>query len=59
MEPSFSSIMKYVYLMINFFRSYKVYFLDPYITYESSNKLENRVDTIDNIDTISDIIKLM
>ena len=47
---SFSSIIKYVYLMINFFKSYKVYFLDPYITYESSNKLENRVDTIDNIE---------
>lgn len=47
---SFSSIIKYIYLMINFFKSYKVYFLDPYITFESTSKLENKADVIDNIE---------
>lgn len=38
---SFNSLIHYIYLMINFFKSYKVYFLDPYITYISDDKLEN------------------
>ena len=39
---SFSSIIYYMYLMLNFFKSYKVYFLDPYVTYTySENKAYN------------------
>lgn len=47
---SFSAIVYYIYLMVNFFKSYKVSFLDPYITYISSDRLENSVKPIDNID---------
>lgn len=47
---SFTSLINYIYLMIGFFKSYKVYFLDPYITYLVDDKLENaagaRYDTI-------------
>lgn len=50
---SFDAIVKYIYLMINFFKSYKVYFLDPYVTYDISgdgkNKLENNAYAHDTI----------
>ena len=48
-NESFSSIIYYIYLMINFFKSYKVYFLDPYVTFSSSNKNENNAKVIDRI----------
>lgn len=38
---SFSALINYMYLMINFFKSYKVYFLEPYSTYISNDKFEN------------------
>lgn len=38
---SFASLIHYIYLMINFFKSYKVYFLDPIVTYTVDDKLEN------------------
>lgn len=46
---SFNALIKYIYLMINFFKSYKVYFLDPYITYLADDKLENSVIGRDTI----------
>ena len=49
----FDAIVQYLYLMIGFFKSYKVYFLDPYVTYKIGNgelsNLENSVKAIDNI----------
>ena len=48
-NESFSSIIYYIYLMINFFKSYKVYFLDPYITFSSSDSLENTAKAIDRV----------
>ena len=38
---SFSALIRYIYLMINFFKSYKVYFLDPFVTYVVDNAIEN------------------
>ena len=38
---SFNSLINYIYLMINFFKSYKVYFLDPFVTYVFDDPLEN------------------
>lgn len=49
-NESFSSTLYYIYLMINFFKSYKVYFLDPYITLRSSDKNENNVKPIDRVE---------
>ena len=49
LNESFSSVIYYIYLMINFFKSYKVYFLDPYITFSSSNRTENTAKAIDRI----------
>ena len=46
---SFEAIIQYIYLMIGFFKSYKVYFLDPYTTYVTDDKLENSAKAIDNI----------
>ena len=51
---SFSAIVKYISLIIGFFKSYKVYFLDPYTTIRSGstgyeNNLENSAKAIDNI----------
>ena len=40
----------YLFLMFNFFKSYKVYFLDPYYTFESNDDIENSVKPIDRID---------
>lgn len=44
-----ASIVKYLYLMFNFFKSYKVYFLDPSYTLLSNDQLENNVYPIDRI----------
>ena len=51
---SFAGILKYIYLMIKFFKSYKVHFLDPFTTYKTSNSSkdmggEMSVKAIDNI----------
>ena len=35
---SFHALLHYMYLLINFFKSYKVYFLDPYVTYIVDDK---------------------
>ena len=46
---SFNSLVNYIYLMINFFKSYKVYFLDPFVTYRADDKLENNATGYDSI----------
>lgn len=46
---SFNSLVNYIYLMINFFKSYKVHFLDPYITFVVDNRLENSAEAHDSI----------
>ena len=46
---SFNSLINYIYLMINFFKSYKVYFLNPYTTYSIDDPLENFVGARDSI----------
>ena len=38
---SFEAIINYIGLMINFFKSWKVYFLDPTVTYVLNDKTEN------------------
>lgn len=48
-NESFTSILYYIYLLINFFKSYKVYFLDPYVTFSSSDKVENSAKAVDRI----------
>lgn len=46
---SFTNVLYYIYLMINFFKSYKVYFLDTYVTFLLDNRLENTVMTKDQL----------
>lgn len=46
---SFDSIIKYIWLNINFFKSYKVYFLDPYVNFKMDNKFDNTLTMIDQI----------
>lgn len=46
---SFGAIIKYIHLMVNFFKSYKVYFLDPYYTLIADNRIENGARPIDSI----------
>lgn len=46
---SFYSLIYYIYLMIVFFKSYKVYFLDPFITYDLDDKMENFSGGRDNL----------
>ena len=38
---SFTALLHYLHLMINFFKSYKVYFIDPYVTYEINDNLDD------------------
>ena len=45
-----SSIVGYLYDMFNFFKSYKVYFLDPYYTLITDDPLENTSKAHDRID---------
>lgn len=46
---SFQAITEYIQLMINFFKSWKVYFLDPHVTYRLDDKKENMVGFGDQI----------
>ena len=38
---SFNSRIEYIYLMITFFKSYKVHFIDPYVTYKINDRMLN------------------
>jgi hypothetical protein len=54
---TFQDLIRYIYLMICFFKSYKVYFLDPQVTYVTGNKLDysgRPKDTIKNITNRTD-----
>ncbi len=46
---SLEAITGYIQLMINFFKSWKVYFLDPHVTYILDDKKENKVGNGDMI----------
>ena len=46
---SFFSLVQYMHLMIKFFKSYKVYFLDPFVTYVADDRLENFSGGLDAI----------
>lgn len=48
---SFDALLRYIYLMINFFKSWKVQFLDPYVTYRSNDYLQNAAIVLDGIRT--------
>ena len=46
---SFSAMVQYIYLMVNFFKSFKVHFIDPYVTYEIDDDMLENYSPIDNI----------
>ena len=46
---SFSAIVHYIYLMVKFFKSFKVHFIDPYVTYEIDDDMLENYSPIDNI----------
>jgi hypothetical protein len=52
---SFSSLLYYIYLMITFFKSWKVYFLDPAVTMNANNKLENGNNYGQGCDNIAEV----
>lgn len=49
---SLDAIVQYIYLMLNFFKSWKAYFLDPTVCYILDDKTEN---TQNHNDTITEI----
>ena len=50
---SFTSIVQYIHMMIGFFKSYKVYFLDPYATFiTKGDKVENSAKASDRLSLI-------
>ena len=51
---SYSSLLYYIYLMITFFKSWKVYFLDPAVTINTDNRLENGNNYGSGIDRIAE-----
>ena len=42
------ALLHYMHIMINFFKSYKVHFIDPYVTYVADDRNENSAQPIDN-----------
>lgn len=46
---SFSAIVYYIYLMVNFFKSYKVHFVDPYYTLKIDDDLFENCSPVDSI----------
>jgi len=55
---SFESLLHYIYLMLNFFKSYKVYFLDPVVTYNVNNKNSFEDGKSKSIDVFTEIREL-
>jgi len=51
---SFSNLIRYLYLMISFFKSWKVYFLDPVVTINTDDKLENGNNYGSGMDSIAE-----
>ena len=51
---SLEAINKYISLMINFFKSWKVYFLDPHVTYVLDDRRENKIFMNDNLTEIKE-----
>lgn len=51
---SFDSVLKYIFMMVNFFKSYKVYYLDPYVTYALDNKFDNKAYMMDVMEEIKE-----
>lgn len=49
---SFEAIIGYIQLMVNFFKSWKVYFLDPHVSYLLDDKKENKVGQGDQLTEI-------
>ena len=49
---SFSAIVYYIYLMVNFFKSYKVHFVDPYFTIKIDDDLLENYSPTDSINGI-------
>ena len=52
---SFFNIVYYIYLMITFFKSYEVYFLDPYMTMVVNNKTDPLDGTVHIMDRINEL----
>jgi len=52
---SFSNLVYYLYLMINFFKSWKVYFLDPVVTINTDDRLENGNNYGQGMDSLSEV----
>lgn len=48
------AINNYISLMIGFFKSWKVYFLDPHVTYVLDDRRENKVNMVDNMTEYKD-----
>ena len=46
---SHNALLHYMHILINFFKSYKVYFIDPYVSYISDDKNENNAQPIDGL----------
>jgi hypothetical protein len=46
---SFNALLGYMYELVCFFKSYKVYFIDPYVTYRASDYIENSAKAHDNV----------
>lgn len=49
---NFDSIMHYISLLVNFFKSWKVYFLDPRAIYHVDDKYNNQVYSGDTVEEI-------
>lgn len=52
---SFSNLIKYLYLMINFFKSWKVYFLDPVVTINTNDIMESGNNYGCGMDSIAEV----
>ena len=46
---TFKAQLNYMYMVINFFKSYKVYFLEVYTTFTTDDKMDNQLHMTDGI----------
>lgn len=56
---SFDALLRYIYLMVNFFKSWKVYFIDPYVTFQVNDIVQNDASAHDGFREIKEEIPKM
>ena len=51
---SFDALLRYIYLTVNFFKSWKVHFIDPFVTFKAADIVQNAASAQDGLREIKE-----